>query len=98
MAFRGKERGKMKDSEKIRILDDEIMNLEIIHERIKLMGDNIDQDYFSLNDDYCKLHYFDKAKIESDIISDYVSQMSDRLKKIRRMLREWKGVKEEKAN
>ena len=42
----------MTDSEKIRILDDEIMNLEIIHERIKLMGDNIVQDYFSLNDDY----------------------------------------------
>lgn len=31
----------MKDSEKIRILDDEIMNLEIIHERIKLMGETI---------------------------------------------------------
>ena len=58
----------MKDSEKIRILDDEIMNLEIIHERIKLMGDNIDQYYFSLNDDYCKLHNYHKSKIELDII------------------------------
>ena len=86
----------MKDSEKIRILDDGITDLAIVHEKIAVMVDRIDQEYFNLRDDYCKLHYFAEAKIELDIISDYVIRMGNELKKNRRMLQEWKGTNEGK--
>lgn len=86
----------MKDSEKIRMLDDGIMDLEIANERITVMVDRVDREYFDLRDDYCKLHYFAEAKIEFDIISDYVIRMGNELKKYRRMLREWSGANEEK--
>lgn len=87
----------MKDFEKIRILDDAILNLEINHERAAVTADRIDQSYFDLNDDYYKLHSFDKTRIEFDILSDYIIQMGNKLNEIRKMLREWHRPCEEEG-
>lgn len=84
----------MKDSEKIRILDDVILNLEINQERAAVMADSIDQGYFDLTDDQHKLYYFGKTGIKFDILQDYIIWMGDQLNEARKMLREWRKEKE----
>lgn len=80
----------MKDSEKIRILDDMILSLEVASEKAAVMINTLDQDYFSLNRDCDKLYFFDKAVIQNEILLDYVFQIGDKLGEARKMLREWR--------
>lgn len=47
----------MKDSEKIRILDDKILALEVANEKADVMINALDQDYFSLDKDGDKLYF-----------------------------------------
>lgn len=84
----------MKDSEKIRILDDTILFLEVAHEKATVMINTLDQDYFSLNKDCDKLYLFDKAVTQNEILLDYVFQIGDKLGETRKMLREWREEKE----
>lgn len=87
----------MKDSEKIRKLDDMIFNLAIDYERAAVMADEIGQSYFDLNDDYSKLCYFGKTGVEFAILSDYVIRIGDQLTEVKKMIREWRGSCEEKG-
>lgn len=87
----------MKDFEKIRILDDAILSLEIDQERAAVMADRIDQGYFDLDDDCYKIHHFGKAGIEFDILSDYIIRMGEKLTEVRKMLREWHSLDREKG-
>lgn len=84
----------MKDSEKIRILDDTILSLEVAHEKAAVMINALDQDYFSLNEACDKLYFFDRADTQCDILLDYVFQIGDMLDEARKMLREWSAEKE----
>lgn len=84
----------MKDSEKIRILDDTILSLEIANEKAAVMVNALDQDYFSLNEDCDKLYFFDKAVTQHNILMDYVWQIGNTLDEARKMLREWKAEEE----
>lgn len=84
----------MKDSEKIRILDDKILALEAANEKVDVMINALDQDYFSLDKDGDKLYFFDRAVTQHNILMDYVWQIGNTLAEAREMLREWSAEKE----
>lgn len=84
----------MKDSEKIRILDDMILSLEAAQEKAAVMINTLDQDYFSLNKDCDKLYFFDRAETQHNILLDYVFQIGEKLYEARKMLSEWSAEKE----
>ncbi len=80
----------MKNTEKIRILDDVIFNLSIYQERVVLMTDYIDQEYFELKDDDEKLYCFYRTEIMFDILLDYITLINEKLTETREMIREWR--------
>lgn len=84
----------MKDSEKIRILDDTILALEAANEKAAVMINALDQDYFSLDKDGDKLYFFDKAETQCNILLDYICQIGDMLYETRKKLSEWSAEKE----
>lgn len=85
----------MKDSEKIRILDDTILSLEAASEKAAVMINALDQDYFSLNEDGDKIYFFDRAVTQHNILTDYVWQIGNMLNEARKMLSEWSEAKEQ---
>lgn len=76
----------MMDSDKLMKLDDLIAEIEINQERANTMASIIDQDYFELDNDNCKILYFKTAGIELDILSDYVWRNMELLNKARELL------------
>lgn len=76
----------MMDIDKLMKLDDLITEIEINQERANAMASIIDQDYFELDNDNCKILYFKKAGIEHDILSDYVWKNVELLNKARELL------------
>ena len=76
----------MEDKEKIRNIDDLTLDLEVSHERARVMVSNIDQYYFDLKEDNFKLFYFEHYGIEFGILAEYVYKMGDQLKEIRELL------------
>lgn len=84
----------MKDSEKIRILDDTILALEVANEKAAVMINALDQDYFSLNEACDKLYFFNKAETQCNILLDYICQIGDTLYETRKKLSEWSAEKE----
>ncbi len=76
----------MVDSNKLRELDDLISDMELNQERAHVMAFIIDQNYFDLDEDSFKLHYFQNASIEHDILFDYVVANVELLNKAREML------------
>lgn len=71
----------MKDSKKIIMLDDELTFLEGTYERLNVIMQKLDAEYFALMDDYRKLHYFATAETEFNIVKDYVFWMGRGLEK-----------------
>lgn len=88
---------KMDDSKKLRILSDMIFNLSVDHERAAVIADEIDQNYFELDDDSYKILSFEKTGIEFDILEDYIIRMGDALDKINKMLCAWRMQSDEKG-
>lgn len=76
----------MMDIDKLMKLDDLIAEIELNQERANTMASIIDQDYFELDNDNCKIFYFKKAGIEHDILSDYVWKNMELINKARELL------------
>lgn len=88
---------KMDDSKKLRTLSDMIFNLSIDQERAAVIADEIDQNYFELDDDSYKILSFEKTGIEFDILEDYIIRMGDALDEINKMLCAWRLQCDEKG-
>ena len=76
----------MMDFDKLMKLDDLITEIEINQGRANTMASIIDQDYFELDNDNCKILYFKKAGIEHGILSDYVWKNVELINKARELL------------
>lgn len=85
------------DSTNLRLLSDMIFNLSIDQERAAVIADEIDQNYFELDDDSCKCLFFEKTGIEFDILEDYIIRMGKALNEINKMLCAWRIQSDEKG-
>ena len=88
---------RMDDSTNLRVLSDMVFNLSIDQERAAVIADEINQDYFGLDDDYYKIYFFKKTGIEFDILEDYIIRMGEALNEINEMLRAWRIQSDEKG-
>jgi hypothetical protein len=67
-------------------LCDKVTELDILFEKIELLADNMDQDFFSLREGPDVLYDFKRFSITNDILVDYIHAMDEKIGSIKRML------------
>ena len=77
----------MTSNEKLRKLDDFVMELALKQERAQVIAEKLATGYFSLKKD-CIIYSHDNARIECDIVLDYLFEMKEYLVDMREVLEE----------
>lgn len=67
-------------------LDDLILGMEVVQEKAAVMASLLDDNYFSIMDDSFKLHGFEAARTEHNILLDYIYQSVKLLQRVRELL------------
>lgn len=78
----------MDRTEKLIEIDNLVLDLGVSHNKARKMGNVIANDYYDLDDDSCKLAFFDMAGVLHNILTDYLFESDALLKKIREILDE----------
>lgn len=77
----------MNDTEKLRKLDDFVMELALKQERAQLIAERLSSGYFALSKESA-IYDHDSARIECDIVLDYLLDMKEQLVIMREILEE----------